>query len=141
MVNFQKVDKQLKMLDNYLSILSRLSNINYNEFINDPRNYGSAERFLQLAIETTLNIGNHIISIHNFEAPKDYSDIFIILGDHGVLPKGFAKELTNMARFRNRLVHIYWEIDTSRVYTIIQTKLKDFEDFKGYILKFLSIEQ
>lgn len=30
-------------------------------FTGDPRNYGSAERFLQLAIETTLNIGNHII--------------------------------------------------------------------------------
>ncbi|MGI6492910.1 MAG: DUF86 domain-containing protein [Pelotomaculum sp.] len=66
------------MLDNYLSILSQLSNINHNEFINDPRNYGSAERFLQLAIETTLNIGNHIISTYNFEAPKDYSDIFTI---------------------------------------------------------------
>lgn len=56
MVNFQKVDKQLKMLDNYLSILSRLSKINRNEFINDPHNYGSAERFLQLAAIAALCI-------------------------------------------------------------------------------------
>ncbi|MGI6492911.1 MAG: HepT-like ribonuclease domain-containing protein [Pelotomaculum sp.] len=30
----------------------------------------------------------------------------LYLGNHGVLPKNFAKELTDMARFRNRLVHI-----------------------------------
>ena len=93
---------------------------------------------MQLAIETTLNIGNHIISTHNFEAPQDYSDIFNILGKHNILPNDFAGVLTNMACFRNRLVHVYWEVDTERVYNIIQTKLGDLEDFKGYILAFLA---
>ncbi len=137
-VNFQKVDKQLQMLDKYLSILKQLSRLNLIEFTEDPRNYGSAERFLQLAIETTLNIGNHIISTHNFEAPQDYADIFIILNKHDILPKNFADELNNMARFRNRLVHVYWEVDTPRVYNIIQTKLGDFEKFKRCILEFLT---
>ncbi len=138
MVNFQKVDKQLQMLEKYLSILKQLSRLNLTEFTEDPRNYGSAERFLQLAIETTLNIGNHIISTHNLEAPQDYADIFVILYKHNILPKNFADELTNMARFRNRLVHLYWEVDTPRVYNIIQTKLSDFEKFKNCILEFLA---
>ena len=138
MVNFQKIDKQLQMLDKYLSFLKQISRFNLTEFTEDPRNYGSAERFLQLAIETTLNIGNHIISTHNFEAPQDYADIFIILSKHSILPKNFAEELNNMARFRNRLVHVYWEVDTSRVYNIIQSKLGDFEIFKRYIKEFLS---
>jgi uncharacterized protein YutE (UPF0331/DUF86 family) len=126
------------MLDKYLSFLKQISRFNLTEFTEDPRNYGSAERFLQLAIETTLNIGNHIISTHNFEAPQDYADIFIILSKHSILPKNFAEELNNMARFRNRLVHVYWEVDTSRVYNIIQSKLGDFEKFKRYITEFLS---
>lgn len=138
MVNFQKVEKQIQMLDKYLDILKQLSRLNLVEFTGDPRNYGSSERFLQLAIETTLNIGNHIISTHNFEAPQDYSDIFKILGKHNILPKDFAGELTNMARFRNRLVHVYWEVDIERVYNIIQTKLDDLESFKRYILSFLA---
>ena len=91
---------------------------------------------LQLAIETTLNVGNHIISTYNFEAPQDYSDIIVILGKHSGLPKDFASELTNTTRFRNRLVHLYWEVDTSRDYNIIQTKLCDFEDFKRHVLPF-----
>lgn len=126
------------MLDKYVDILRQLGRLNSVEFTEDPRNYGSAERFLQLAIETTLNVGNHIISTHNFEAPQDYADIFLILGKHNVLPKEFADELVKMARFRNRLVHVYWEVDISRVYNIIQTKLSDFKDFKHYILTFLA---
>ncbi|HOV79686.1 MAG TPA: DUF86 domain-containing protein [Bacillota bacterium] len=126
------------MLDKYLEILRQLSLVSLTEFTGDPRNYGSAERFLQLAIETTLNIGNHIISAHNFEAPQDYSDIFLILGKHNILPGSFAEELANMALFRNRLVHVYWEVDTKRVYNIIQKRLGDFEDFKRYLIAFLS---
>lgn len=99
MVNFQKIEKQLQMLNKYLDILKQLSRLNQVEFIEDPRNYGSAERFLQLSIETTLNIGNHIISTHNFEAPQDYSDIFLILGKHDVLPKDFADELAKYGPF------------------------------------------
>lgn len=141
MVNFQKVEKQLQMFDKYLGILKQFSHLSLVEFSGDPRNYGSAERFLQLAIETTLNIGNHIISTHNFEAPQDYSDIFNILGKHNILPNDFAGVLTNMARFRNRLVHVYWEVDTERVYNIIQTKLDDLESFKGFILAFLAQDE
>ncbi|OPX88857.1 MAG: hypothetical protein A4E52_01167 [Pelotomaculum sp. PtaB.Bin013] len=44
MVNFQKIEKQLQMLNKFLDILSRLSNCEHR---------------------------NHIISTHNFEAPKD----------------------------------------------------------------------
>jgi len=66
LVNFQKIAKQLQMLKKFVDILKQLRLLNPVEFVDDPRNYGSAERFLQLAIETTLNIGNHIISTHNF---------------------------------------------------------------------------
>lgn len=138
MVNYNKVNKQIQMLDKYIDILKQLRHLSPVEFAEDPRNYGSAERFLQLAIETTLNIGNHLISALSFEAPQDYADIFLILGKNKVLPQDFASELTNMARFRNRLVHVYWEIDTARVYGIIKTKLEDFEKFKGYVLAFLA---
>ncbi|TEB08789.1 DUF86 domain-containing protein [Pelotomaculum propionicicum] len=55
--------------------------------------------------------------------------------------KSFADELTNMARFRNRLVHLYWEVDTPRVYYIIQTKLSNFEKFKHCVLEFLTKSQ
>ncbi len=43
-----------------------------------------------------------------------------------------------MARFRNRLVHLYWDVESEAVYEILQTRLDDFEQFKGYALAYLS---
>jgi uncharacterized protein YutE (UPF0331/DUF86 family) len=34
-----------------------------------------------------------------------------------------------MTRFRNRLVHIYWEVDDNELYQILQTRLDDFRQF------------
>jgi uncharacterized protein YutE (UPF0331/DUF86 family) len=43
--------------------------------------------------------------------------------------KDFTEHLMKMARFRNRLVHIYWKIDVDLLYTILQEDLSDFETF------------
>jgi uncharacterized protein YutE (UPF0331/DUF86 family) len=42
--------------------------------------------------------------------PEDYADTFSIIGEAGRFSKEFVEKLTRMARFRNRLVHIYWEV-------------------------------
>jgi len=34
-----------------------------------------------------------------------------------------------MARFRNRLVHIYWEIDNDELHRLILSRLEDFRQF------------
>ena len=34
-----------------------------------------------------------------------------------------------MARFRNRLVHLYWDVDDARVYQFLQEALGDVERF------------
>lgn len=43
--------------------------------------------------------------------------------------KDFTEHLMKMARYRNRLVHIYWKIDVDLLYTILQEDLSDFETF------------
>ena len=40
-----------------------------------------------------------------------------------------------MARFRNRLVHIYWKIDVDLLYMILQEDLADFERFLTFFSK------
>lgn len=137
MVDINKVEKQLQLLRKYLNILKELGKCSLDDFMGDPRNYGSAERFLQLSIETSLNIGNHIISAYSLDPPQDYSDIFAILGKNRIIPADFAEKMITMARFRNRLVHVYWEIDTSKVYQYIKENINDFEVFARYTLAFI----
>jgi uncharacterized protein YutE (UPF0331/DUF86 family) len=84
------------------------------DFAKDPLLQGSAERFLQLAIECCLNIGNRLIALHQFENPIDtpetYADIFIQLRNMEIIDGPLCDRLVKMAKFRNRLVHLYWEI-------------------------------
>ncbi len=34
-----------------------------------------------------------------------------------------------MAKFHNRLVHLYWEVDDTQVYDILRKRLDDFKKF------------
>ena len=49
-------------------------------------------------------------------------------------------ELEKMAQFRNRLVHIYWDLDHKFVHKILQTNLQDFDKFAKYIVDFIEKE-
>jgi uncharacterized protein YutE (UPF0331/DUF86 family) len=109
-------------------------------FVQDVVLQGATERFLQLAIESCLNIGNHILSLHQFQKPFDppqtYSDIFVGLKDIGVIDQQLCERLVMMAKFRNRLVHLYWEISPEKIFEIIQDNLEDFKLFEKKIVEF-----
>ena len=62
MVRAEVIRKRLGKLDEYLAILRELRRYTFEEFVANPEHYGSAERFLQLAIETLTDLGNHVIA-------------------------------------------------------------------------------
>ncbi len=126
------------MLARYVRILRDLAEVPLDEYRSDPRNFGSAERFLQLAIETTLSIGHHIISASGFDQPASYADVFRVLGKEAVLDAGFAASLEPMARMRNRLVHHYEDVEPARVHELLQTHLDDFDQFAQAIAEHLA---
>ncbi len=119
-------------------ILRELQRLTYETFIGDERNISTAERHLQLAIQAALDIGQHILSELMMEAPSSYADVFIKLEEAGVVPTDFAERLTDMARFRNILVHLYLEVEPAKVYHIVQHNLEDFERFAQYVASFLT---
>lgn len=126
------------MLARYVRILRDLAEVPLDEYRSDPRNFGSAERFLQLAIETTLSIGHHIISASGFDQPASYADVFRVLGKEAVLDAGFAASLEPMARMRNRLVHHYEDVEPARVHELLQSHLDDFDQFAQAIAEHLA---
>ena len=75
--------------------------------------------------------------LHGFRAPEDYGDTFRVMNEEGALEKDFSDELVNMAKFRNRLVHIYLEVENEQVYEILQDRLDDFKKFIDAISNFL----
>ena len=68
---------------------------------------------------------------------ETYADIFIQLKNLGAIDNVFCDRLVKMAKFRNRLVHLYWEIEKDKLYEIIQDNLEDFSIFQQNIVAYL----
>lgn len=131
------MDQLLSLLTRYVRILHQLGRIPLAEFQADPRNFGSAERFLQLAIETTLSVGHHLVAALGLDQPTTYAEVFRTLGREGLLDAEFAQALEPMARMRNRLVHHYEDIDSGRLHDLLGNQLGDFDRFAASITKYL----
>lgn len=104
-------------------------------------NYGlrsAVERNFQLAIESAIDIGEIIISENGFERPEDYRSVFLILGKQGIIPMDFAEDFSVAAGFRNVLVHIYEEVDSSLLDVFLNERLDDFDRFARHIATYIS---
>lgn len=95
------------------------------------------ERRLQTAIERCISTGNHLIARLGFRAPSDYSDVFRILGEAQILSFELAQQMGDMAKFRNLLVHVYWEIDHEQVYDRLSQRIAALEAFTRQIVQWL----
>ena len=47
--------------------------------------------------------------------PEAYAECFAMLGEAGLLAADLSQKLQHMARFRNMLIHVYWDVDYDQV--------------------------
>jgi len=133
-----KVEGILANLRTYIDKLNKLRAFSRGEFLSDFTKIESAKHLFQVAVECCLDISNHIIASERFRAPKNYAESFEILAEQGIIPQTFFPTLRQMVQFRNRLVHLYWEVGAEVVYDILQKNLADFDLFAKYILGYLA---
>lgn len=135
MVSIEKISRKFIQLEEYLAILAKISETPSDVFVKDKILVGSAKYYLQVAIETCLDVANHIIAAERFRAPKDYADAFTVLEENNILKKIIGQKLRQMAKFRNRLVHLYGEIDDMFVYVFITSDIEDIKRFRKIIIQ------
>ena len=137
MVNPRKVYKLLQSLDEALDYLKKIASISWEDYSKDSLAQGAAKYYLQTSIEACIDIGNHIISSESFRSPKDYREVFVILLENEIISEEVADIMSQMAGLRNRLVHLYWEIDESLIHLYLQSNLTDLNRYSQLIIKFL----
>lgn len=137
MVNVQKVQSQLDNLSAYVRHLRDIAQTEREVFLKDNIKVGGAKYYLQSSIAVCLDIGNHIIASEGYRAPKDYRDIFTVLNENGLLSDDFTRTLRQMAGLRNRLVHLYWEVDDEQIYDDLKDHLGDFDKYADCIVEFM----
>jgi len=133
----EKIPLKLRSMKKYVDFLSSKRNVSRETLEQNYELRSAIERNFQLAIESTLDIGEIIISVEGFEKPEDYKSVILILGKHDILPKDFAEEFALAAGFRNVLVHMYEEVDIDILHDFLHNKLDDFDTFAKFMVKYI----
>jgi len=134
MVSKEKIFQKFSMLDDYLDILKEIAKKPVITFIKDKILLGSAKYYLQVSIECCLDVANHIIASERLRAPRDYADSFKVIEEDGLVSGKLSNRLQQMAKFRNRLVHLYGDIDDKNVHQYIKKDVRDLVEFKSIVI-------
>lgn len=137
--NPDKVRKITSEILNALGRLEALAGLPEEQFLSDPDRIGSAKYHFIVAIEGIVDLCNHVIAKNAFRTPEDYADTFRVMAEKGAFDADFTRTLSQMARFRNRLVHIYWEVDGQELLRIMRADLQDRRLFLKRFGSFLGI--
>ena len=135
MVSIEKISQKFIQLENYLELLKEISKESEEAFLKNQIIIGSAKYYLQVSIECCLDVANHIIASERLRAPNDYADSFTVLEEKGIFHQQLGQRLRQMAKFRNRLVHLYGDIDDKYVYEFLKTDVEDIRKFRKIIIE------
>ncbi len=137
-----QIDKELihgkiDIIERNTTFLSTYKEKNEVELLSSYKDIQAIKYSLFEIIEACIDIASHIISAKGFQRAESYAEMFEILDKNDIIKEPLSKNLTNMARFRNILVHGYAKIDNSKVLMFIKEKLIDVENFIKEILKLI----
>jgi uncharacterized protein YutE (UPF0331/DUF86 family) len=108
------------------------------EFRSTPAIHDLAERYLHLAMECVIDLGNHYIADAGLQAPETNQDTFTRLENAGAISTDLAGRLRSWAGFRNVLVHQYVDIDHGISWSAIQKELGDLEALERWAIGVLN---
>ncbi len=135
--NIDKINNKIRDIEESLNRLSKFNDVSLSEFLGNRDLQDIASFRLIVATEAAIDICLHIVSKILHSVPDDYAGCFRSLGEKGLISDDLSQGLVKMARFRNLLVHQYWDIDYAQVYSIITGSSLD--TLKSFILQVKNI--
>jgi uncharacterized protein YutE (UPF0331/DUF86 family) len=139
-INVERIKQFVGEIKESLRILRGYIPKGKEQILQDHTILGSIKYNLIVSIQGCIDICNHIVAKSGGRAPQDYGDCFQLMAELGILERDFSDRLVQMTKFRNLLIHLYWEIDNKRVYRILVENLDDIDQFLNSIGVFLKKE-
>ena len=134
MVDRDLIRRRLALLDVYLDQLTPYRRLDIAEYERDWKTQRIVERTLHLAIETCMDVADHIVADRRLRVPETGAESFEILGDADIIPADLGQALGLMVGFRNILVHDYTRVDPSIVVRVLRDDLRDIERFRDVMI-------
>lgn len=130
MVDAERIGARLDRLEHFIERLEGVKEQGEEAYHADESLRAMTERWLQLAIQTCIDVGAQLVAELSVEPPTDYAMVFGNLAASGHIDRELAKRLGAAARQRNVLVHMYLDIDDRQVFASLD-RLDDLREFAG----------
>lgn len=131
------IGERIEIIEQSLRRLKEIKELTPGRFMLDD-NFAIAEHYLRYALEATFDICAHILSRIPGVKADEYRKMAIEMGRQKIVSIDFAMgNFAEMAKYRNRLTHFYFEVTPEEMYNVIQNDLGDFEIFIKHIKKYL----
>lgn len=135
MVDAERVRRLLGALAGYREQLAGLRALPRDTYLADQ---ALAGRYLvQVSAQTCIDLANHVTASEGWRVPVDFRDAFTVLEEHEVLVADLAERLRALAGLRNRLVHVYEDIDDGLVHGALEEGIADLDAFAGAIARLI----
>jgi uncharacterized protein YutE (UPF0331/DUF86 family) len=128
-INVDLLRERAKEIRDALDVLERYRQLSLEEFLARMEAVDAAKYRLLVAIEAAVSICNHLATRLARRTPESYADCFSALAESGIISKDLAERLGQMARFRNRLVRLYAQVDDTKVWEVLRNDLVDLETY------------
>lgn len=125
----EKLRVRLRKLEDTVNDLRHLPPLTLAEYLGNKDRQAIVERRLQIAAQVCVDVGASVVAEYGLAAPDDLPNIFVTLGNAGLIPQELGQRMVGLTRFRNILVHDYLTIDPKIVFERSTAELVDFDDF------------
>jgi len=133
----QKIKQRISEIQESLEEVKRLISVSEKEFWSKKENIAAVKYYLLQAIESIGSICVHIAAKKFNKGVSFFGECFDVLEKESFLEKKLATKLRKMVKFRNKLIHRYWEIDDKNILEYAKKDLGDFNNFIRAIKKLL----
>lgn len=129
--------KKLEDIQTYIEELEELYTSPREEVVKNYEKLHTAERLLQLIVDTMIDINNHIIKELSLNPADDFQSTFKTLAQSNVISEDLAQKIAPVVGLRNLIVHRYERLDKDLFVDTLKKEQEDFKNFTKEIYEYL----
>lgn len=133
----EDVQYKLEVVPENVAKLELLRSKTRQQFRSDFRNLDSALHRLQTSVQALIDLGSYIIAELGLRTPSTSGEVIEILVDAEFVDREDSDRYIAMVQFRNRVVHLYNQIDSDTVYEIMGDSLDDIRTLYRTLLEII----
>lgn len=137
----EDVQHKLEVIPENIEKLEVLRAKDYQEFCSDFRNVDSTLHRLQTSIQALIDIGSYIIAELGLRTPSFSAEVIEIFTEAGFINPKDQDRYISMIQFRNRVVHVYNNMDLEVLYEILQQEIDDIRRLYRTLLEIIEAHE